>query len=130
MVDFPAIGHVAITVTDIDRSRAWYSALFGVEPVLDEPADVFYHAVYQLGGTLFGLHTLDGTAADDRFAEQRVGLDHVAFGVGSRAELEEWEQRLDELGIAHGGIKDAPYGSGVSFRDPDNIALELFAPPG
>jgi glyoxylase I family protein len=25
---------------------------------------------------------------------------------------------------------DAPYGSGLSFRDPDGIALELFAPPG
>ena len=36
---------------------------------------------------------------------------------------------MDELGIAHGGIKDAHYGSGVSFRDPDGIALEFFAPP-
>jgi len=24
---------------------------------------------------------------------------------------------------------DANYGSGLSFRDPDNIALEFFAPP-
>ena len=38
-------------------------------------------------------------------------------------------RRLDELGIEHGGIKDAAYGSGVSFRDPDGIALEFFAPP-
>ena len=30
----------------------------------------------------------------------------------------------------HGGIVDASYGSGLSFRDPDNIALEFFAPPG
>jgi len=29
-----------------------------------------------------------------------------------------------------GGIVDAPYGSGLSFRDPDGIALEFFAPPG
>jgi glyoxylase I family protein len=36
---------------------------------------------------------------------------------------------MAELGIAHGGIVDAHYGSGLSFRDPDNIALELFAPP-
>ncbi len=27
-------------------------------------------------------------------------------------------------------VVDAPYGSGLSFRDPDNIALEFFAPPG
>jgi glyoxylase I family protein len=37
--------------------------------------------------------------------------------------------RLDEFGIAHGEIKDASYGTGLSFRDPDNIALEFFAPP-
>jgi hypothetical protein len=33
------------------------------------------------------------------------------------------------LGVAHGKIKDEHHGSGLSFRDPDNIALELFAPP-
>ncbi len=38
-------------------------------------------------------------------------------------------RRLDELGIEHGGIVDAHYGSGLSFRDPDGIALEFFAPP-
>ena len=40
-----------------------------------------------------------------------------------------WVTRLDELGIEHGGIVDAHYGSGLSFRDPDGIALEFFAPP-
>ena len=59
----------------------------------------------------------------------RPGLDHVSFGCANRAELVTWEQRLAELGIAHGGIVDAGYGSGLSFRDPDNIALEFFAPP-
>ena len=34
---------------------------------------------------------------------------------------------LNTLGVAHGGIVDAPYGSGLSFRDPDNIALEFFS---
>jgi glyoxylase I family protein len=33
------------------------------------------------------------------------------------------------MGVAHGDIVDASYGCGQSFRDPDNIALELFAPP-
>ena len=33
------------------------------------------------------------------------------------------------MGIKNDGIKDAHYGSGVSFRDPDGIALEFFAPP-
>ena len=44
-------------------------------------------------------------------------------------ELETWAGRLTELGVEHGGIVDAGYGSGLSFRDPDGIALEFFAPP-
>ena len=63
------------------------------------------------------------------FTEFRAGLDHVGFGCASRAELQEWVDKLNGLGIEHGEIVDAHYGSGVSFRDPDGNALEFFAPP-
>jgi glyoxylase I family protein len=53
----------------------------------------------------------------------------VAFGCADRGELESWQARLDELGVAHDGTVDASYGSGLSFRDPDNLPLEFFAPP-
>ena len=53
----------------------------------------------------------------------------MSLRVRRPGELEKWARRLDELGIEHGDIKDAAYGSGVSFRDPDGIALEFFAPP-
>ena len=33
---FPGLQHVAITVTDLERSTRWYTALFGAQPVLDE----------------------------------------------------------------------------------------------
>ncbi len=85
--------------------------------------------VWQLdNGTLFGIHQHD-QAAEERFTEFRAGLDHVAFGCANRAELQTWIERLDNLGVKHGGIVDAHYGSGLSFRDPDGIALEFFAPP-
>jgi catechol 2,3-dioxygenase-like lactoylglutathione lyase family enzyme len=129
MPTMPPITHVAVTVNDLDVSVPWYTELFGVEPVLDEDTGPFRHVVYLLGTTLFGLHTFPELVSSEAFEERRPGLDHVAFGCSDRAELEKWVSRLDELGIAHGGIKDAHYGSGVSFRDPDNIALELFAPP-
>ena len=125
----PAIAHVAVTVSDISRSEAWYTKVFGVEPVLDEDTGPFRHIVYAIGSTLFGLHDFPDLATKDPFDERRPGLDHIAFGCATRSELVEWAARLDELGIAHGEIVDAGYGSGLSFRDPDNIALELFAPP-
>jgi catechol-2,3-dioxygenase len=128
---FPGIAHIAITVTDLDRSTAWYTRLLGSEPVLDEDETTgnFHHTVYALdGGQLFGLHTHPASATGT-FDEHETGLDHVSFGCSDRGELAKWETRLNELGITNGGIVDAHYGSGLSFRDPDGIALEFFAPP-
>jgi catechol 2,3-dioxygenase-like lactoylglutathione lyase family enzyme len=132
MKPFPPLTHVALTVRNLAVSVPWYGALFDAEPVIDEDTDGgFHHTVYLVGkDTLIGLHQHTRPALDERFSEFRVGLDHVDFGCTDRAELKEWALRLDELGIEHGEIKDAHYGAGVSFRDPDGIALEFFAPPG
>jgi glyoxylase I family protein len=131
LADVPPLTHVAVTVRDLSVSVPWYEALLGAKPVLDEDTDPdFHHTVYLLGnGTLLGLHQHSKSAPDEAFSEFRIGLDHVSFGCADRAELEGWARRLDELGVEHGPIKDASYGSGVSFRDPDGIPLEFFAPP-
>ncbi len=123
--------HVAVTVRDVDASAPWYRALFGPDPVLDEHTKPgFRHVVWALdNGTLFGIHQHDRPLEGGGFTEFRLGLDHVSFGCADRAELETWVNKLNELGIEHGGIVDAHYGSGLSFRDPDGIALEFFAPP-
>jgi len=128
---FPVLAHVALTVTDLPRSTSWYSALFGADPVLDEDelTGGFHHTVYALGGgQLFGLHSHPAPTGST-FDEHDTGLDHVAFACADRDELQSWVKRLDELGVAHGDIVDAHYGSGLAFRDPDGIALEFFAPP-
>ena len=130
MPEFPMITHVALTVTSLDRSVPWYETLFDKKAVLDEDTGPFRHVVWLVGGTLVGLHEFPDLESTEPFNERRVGLDHLAFACANRAELAEWESRLSALGIANGGIVDAPYGSGLSFRDPDNIALEFFAPPG
>jgi catechol-2,3-dioxygenase len=130
-MDFPPLTHVALTVRDLSVSVPWYEELFDADPVIDEDTTPdMHHTVYLLGnGTLIGLHQHKTPAPPESFSEYRVGLDHIAFGCASRAELEKWARKLDELGVDHGDIKDAAYGSGLSFRDPDGIALEFFAPP-
>lgn len=131
MPQFPAITHVALTVSDLQRSVPWYQRLFGSDPVLDEDTGPFHHVVWLVGnGTLVGIHEHRNPESTDAASELRPGLDHLAFACADRSELEAWKQRLDELGIPNGGIVDASYGSGLSFRDPDNIPLEFFAPPG
>jgi catechol 2,3-dioxygenase-like lactoylglutathione lyase family enzyme len=131
MPDFPPLTHVAITVRDLSVSVPWYEELLGTSPALDEDTDPdLHHTVFGIGnGNLFGLHQDETSAPAGGFSVYGIGLDHVSFGCGDRGELERWAKRLDELGIEHGAIEDASYGSGLSFRDPDGIALEFFCPP-
>jgi len=130
-----AYAHVRVTVTDIDRSRAFYDDVFGwpvafeIPPGADDATReelgfLFGGVIYQLGDSLFGLRPV----ATDAFDEDRVGLDHVSFAVTSRAEIDAAAALLDDKGIGHGGVKDIGPGFILEFRDPDNIALELFAP--
>ncbi|EFG74865.1 glyoxalase family protein [Mycobacterium parascrofulaceum ATCC BAA-614] len=130
-----SIAHVRLTVTDIERSRQFYESVFGWPVLLEVPdnADeatrnqlsfLFGGVIYDLGGTLLGLRPV----ATDRFHEDRAGLDHIAFRVGSKDELDSAAAHLDELGVAHEPVKDIGPSYILQFRDPDNIALELTAP--
>ncbi|OBG13598.1 glyoxalase [Mycolicibacterium celeriflavum] len=130
-----SIAHIRLTVTDIERSREFYEAVFGWRVLFELPegADaatrdalsfLFGGVIYDLGGMLVGLRP----AATDRFDENRTGLDHLAFRMLSKDELDSAARHLDELGVAHEPIKDIGPSYILEFRDPDNIALELTAP--
>ncbi|HEY5846450.1 MAG TPA: VOC family protein [Microlunatus sp.] len=124
------LNHVALTVTDLTVSVPWYERVLGRAPVLDENTGPFRHVVFALGSTLLGLHQFPGSINHNApFDPHRPGLDHVSFGCPDRITLAAWATRLDQLRIAHGGIVDADYGSGVSFKDPDGLPLEIFCPP-
>ena len=131
--------HVRLTVTDIARSRAFYDQVFGLPVVFELPADadaqtleqwsfLYGGVIYRLGSCLLGLRPV--APATDRFDEDRVGLDHLSFKVGSRSDLDTAVSVLDELGIKHAGIKDLGRALLLEFRDPDGIALELYATLG
>ena len=129
-----SIAHVRLTVTDIARSRQFYDSVFGWRVALEVPEDaddatrealgfLFGGVVYQVGDSLVGLRPV----ATDRFDEDRAGLDHLAFRVDSKAELDAAAAHLDDLNISHEPIKDIGPAYILEFRDPDNIALELAA---
>jgi glyoxylase I family protein len=124
MPTFPPLTHYALTVSDLDRSIAWYEELFGAPPFFVGDESTYRFAVWL--EQKIGLHQHFAISGSEPFDELRPGLDHFAFGCANRDELVEWSERLDELGIEHGEIVDAFYGSGLAFRDPDNIQLEFF----
>ncbi len=79
---------------------------------------------------MLALHGFSEGPVDDLpFNPRRPGLDHIAFGCANRTELEAWARRLDDLGVGHGDIMDAGYGTGMAVTDPDGVALEIFCPP-
>jgi catechol 2,3-dioxygenase-like lactoylglutathione lyase family enzyme len=80
-------------------------------------------------GLIIGLREYPGRD-DGAFSEFRTGLDHIAFAVSSRDELETWQDVLAEKGIPFSPIAESPIGTLVVLRDPDNIQLELWLPPG
>jgi catechol 2,3-dioxygenase-like lactoylglutathione lyase family enzyme len=109
MTEFPAtVHHVSLTVTDPELSRQWYQQLLNTAPVLDEevPAHPGHHqgfrkVVFVLpGGLVLGLVAHPATDRNQRFDEFGPGLDHLSFGCANRSEIEKWQNRLDELGMA------------------------------
>ena len=124
-----AVNHIALTVTDRDRSREFYTSLLGFQFIVE------FGPKYLLSNNsvILALNPApDPTRAiaNDRFDENRVGLDHVSLNVAGHAELEKAVKLFDERGVPHGEIKDLD-GLGIyvlAFRDPDNIQVELTAP--
>lgn len=129
------IHHFSPTVSDVEASAAWYERVFGMTRVPvpfkhweDEDGGYAVLLMDPRSGIAIGLHHHVANPGET-YHESRTGLDHIAFQVADRADLDTWVTWLDEIGVAHSGVNDAgepiPY-STVVFRDPDNIQLELF----
>jgi glyoxylase I family protein len=133
------IHHLRLTVTDVERSRQFYTGLLGFEiaaesPPPDDPAaaeafKILFGGVVMIRGNLImGLRPM--APSGDRFHPDRVGLDHLSFSVPGRGDLEQAARLFDEHGVKRGEITSLPsFGIDVlSFEDPDGVQLELTAP--
>jgi catechol 2,3-dioxygenase-like lactoylglutathione lyase family enzyme len=123
--------HAALTVTDADRSAAFYCDLLGLTQILDGSDDTVTYRVmmHPECGWIMGVRQYPAGSGDS-FDEMRTGLDHLAFGVSSRDELTAWEGELSQRGIPFTPAAETPIGTVVVFRDPDNVQLEFWLPLG
>ncbi|GAA1133291.1 VOC family protein [Kribbella jejuensis] len=122
-----AFSHVSLTVTDPERSADFYNRVLGTETVFSADDDGNRLFIVARAGVTIALRDHSGSA-DQGFDPSRIGLDHIAFQVGSEAELEAWETSLQANGVVCSGIEASPFGLHLNLKDPDDIAIELFVP--
>lgn len=123
-METPGLNHVILTVSDIQRSRAFYGDLLGFS--LKDIADGFY---FVSGSVAFFLFRSAQPRPGDRFDEFRIGLDHLAFAAPSEAALSALADKLIAAGVETKGVQTYHTGNKyVAFRDPDNIQLEYWLP--
>ena len=119
---------VNLTVRDPVRSAIWYRELLGMETKYDfSDGRLSYVCLTEPSCTLVLCLVGHADNPGEPFSELRTGLDHLELLVARRDDLDEWAARLDELGIAHSGVKQPTYTQNamLTFRDPDNIQLEF-----
>ena len=120
------LGHVVLQVTDLERSLLFYTQVLGFK------VTEMYSEDLQPGGFAFlRCHTdhhsialVGNGAGRSRHAE----LHHIAFEVGSLAEVFNVRERLREQGatITFEGRRRAGCQIAVEFLDPDGHGLEVY----
>lgn len=138
---FEALEHVGLTVSDLDRSVAFYGALLGADPfyrateerpylseIVGYPGCRLAIADFRLPGTDTFLELLQYLHPPGEAAEMETsnpGIGHVCFVV---SDLEAEFGRITALGgvfRSRGPVERADGGKAVYFRDPDGITIEL-----
>lgn len=129
MTELLGISHIALNVHDLEKSVQWYGDVLDFAPLFPYDTEDFDRRILlHPSGVVVALSTHHHPDAKAEFNERRPGLDHLAFAVRSQDDLTAWVERLDAAGVTHSGISITPRtGSAlISFRDPDDIALELY----
>lgn len=118
------IGHVHLTVSDLDRALAFYRDVLG----FDVTARYGRDAVFLSAGGYhhhIGLNTWAGRGAP-RPAPGTTGLYHFAILYPDRAELAKAVRRVVEAGVALEGASDHGVSEAIYLRDPDGNGVELY----
>lgn len=82
---FFGIGHLDLSVSDVEASAAWYEKVLGLRRLrrVDFAERTMIVLRHDASGLVIGLNQHQGFPGEP-FDERRAGLDHVGFAVGRR----------------------------------------------
>jgi glyoxylase I family protein len=119
------VDHIVLRVAELNRTERFYSALLG-EPLQRAEGSVMYRA-----GETRLFFTRCEQHPGGPYEKEKVGLNHLAFGLRTLEELKEIQAELDRKGIKHSGIRQDKYGlkDFIWLDDPDGMRIEFYARP-
>jgi catechol 2,3-dioxygenase len=118
------IGHVHLTVSDLDRALAFYRDVLGFDVTTRYGAE----AVFLSAGGYhhhIGLNTWAGRGAPPP-PRGTTGLYHFAILYPDRPALARAVRRVLEHGVPLGGASDHGVSEAIYLRDPDGNGIELY----
>jgi catechol 2,3-dioxygenase-like lactoylglutathione lyase family enzyme len=118
--------HVKLPVSNVTRSRDWYTGVLGLTTDIEFVEDGVLMGV---GLAHEGMPAGIALRHDPERAKAMSGFDALALLVPTREEVHAWKARLDDAGVPHGGIITGHRGGAVlvGLRDPDAIEIRLYA---
>ena len=123
MFTLQQIDHVAVTVTDLKKSIAWYQDVLGLERRYED-AWGDYPAMLCAGSTCVALFPSGGNESSAKGTGTAQGMiRHLAFRT-TYADLLEAEKNLHERGIAF-EFQNHGIAHSICFADPDGHQLEI-----
>jgi catechol-2,3-dioxygenase len=118
--------HAALSVRDVDAAADWYRDVFGLEEAFRQESDTRRFVVMGSPGFAHTLGLVEHHGPKEDFRPQNLGLDHLAFSVASREDLDAWSATLNDRNVVNSGPIDTPFGGMLNFTDLNGIALALF----
>ena len=127
MPNLTGLHHVALTVSNRDASAEWYGRVLGMGELFREEGEARRASVMCFADGSFSVGLVEHRSTEGApFSPSHRGLDHLAFTVETKDEIDDWAQRLDDASVMNSGVIDIPRGAMLNFKDPDGIALALF----
>ena len=118
------MNHAVLYVRDAERSATFYRDVLGFRTVTEFPGGSFLQAPDSTNDHDIAFFSIGAGAGPSTAGRSTVGLYHLAWEVGTLAELAEVGARLQEAGSLVGA---SDHGSTKSFyaKDPDGLEFEV-----